>query len=61
MERCFKDVTGVDAGASEQEFVDESFYLGILALGEHAVHVTAVDGVAHAVGDTWVQATGQRH
>ena len=46
-----EDVAGVDARLAKEELVDEGFDLGILALGEHAVHVATVDGVADAVGD----------
>lgn len=46
-----EDVAGVDIGFAKEEFVDEGFDLGILALGEHAVHVATIDGVADAVGD----------
>ena len=46
-----EDVAGVDILFVEQELVDEGLDLGILALGEHAVHVATVDGVADAVGD----------
>ena len=46
-----EDVAGVDVGLAKQELIDEGLYLGILALGQLTVHVTAVDGVAHAVGN----------